>query len=305
MDAVRLREDTLNYRHAFHAGNFADVVKHVGLSLALERLNAKPGSWRYIDSHAGAGLYDLDGDEARRNPEWRDGVGRIWASLHTAPPQVVAALDPFVKALRAVNADAPRFYPGSPVIAQAMARPGDAIRLCELHAPSAESLKAAMGRDERVKIEARDGYEALPAYLPPPERRGLVLIDPPFEEGTADRRLDFERMQAALLRALRRWPAGSYFLWRPLKDVRQAAAFDAALASSLAEAAKITPDKLLVADLWTRDLTSEGGLAGAGLVMVNPPYQVREKLAVLMPWLARLMAQGEGAGWRLESPTRG
>lgn len=294
----------MNYRHAFHAGNFADVVKHVGLSLALERLNAKPGAWRYIDSHAGAGLYDLDGDEARRNPEWRDGVGRVWASLHTAPPQVVAALDPFVKALRAVNADAPRFYPGSPVIAQAMARPGDAIRLCELHAPSAESLKAAMGRDDRVKIEARDGYDALPAYLPPPERRGLVLIDPPFEEGTAQRRLDFERMQEALLRALRRWPAGSYFLWRPLKDVRQAAAFDAALAGSLADAAKITPDKLLVADLWTRDLASEGGLAGAGLVMVNPPYQVREKLAVLMPWLARLMAQGDGAGWRLENPTR-
>ena len=292
----------MNYRHAFHAGNFADVVKHAALALSLERLNAKPGAWRYIDTHAGAGLYDLDGDEARRSPEWRDGVGRVWGAMATAPPQVQAALAPFLAALRSVNADAPRFYPGSPAIAQAMARPSDAIRLCELHAPSAESLRAAIGGDNRVKIEGRDGYEALPAYLPPPERRGLVLIDPPFEEGTASRRLDFEKMLTAVQKAVRRWPGGSYMLWRPLKDLGQVEAFDGALATALVENAGVASDKLLVADLWTRSLESEGGLAGAGLVIVNPPYQVKEKMAVLLPWLARLMTQGEGAGWRLEHP---
>jgi 23S rRNA (adenine2030-N6)-methyltransferase len=218
---------------------------------------------------------------------------------------VQAALAPFLAALRAVNADAPRFYPGSPAIAQAMARPGDAIRLCELHAPSADSLRAAIGRDDRVKIEGRDGYEALPAYLPPPERRGLVLIDPPFEEGTSSRRLDFEKMLTVIQKAVRRWPLGTYILWRPLKDLAQVEAFDGSLATALIGGAGIPADKLLVADLWTRSLASEGGLAGAGLVIVNPPYQMREKLAVLLPWLATLLSQDEGAGWRLETAGEG
>lgn len=295
----------MNYRHAFHAGNFADVVKHATLALALERLNSKPGPWRYIDTHAGAGLYDLDGDEARRSPEWRDGVGRVWGAAATAPMPVQATLAPFLAALRAVNVDAPRFYPGSPAIAQAMARPGDAIRLCELHAPSADALRAAIGRDDRVKIEGRDGYEALPAYLPPPERRGLVLIDPPFEEGSAVRRVDFEKMLSVIQKAVNRWPLGTYMLWRPLKDLAQVEAFDGSLATALIDGAGIPADKLLVADLWTRSLASDGPLSGAGLVIVNPPYQMREKLAVLLPWLTTLLSQDAGAGWRLETAAEG
>jgi 23S rRNA (adenine2030-N6)-methyltransferase len=294
----------MNYRHAFHAGNFADVVKHLALALSLERLNAKPAPWRYIDTHAGSGLYDLSSDEARRSPEWREGIGRVWSAFDGAPAEVADAIAPLIAVLRALNEGDLNTYPGSPEIARTMARPHDALRLCELHAPSAEQLAQAIGRDGRAKIEQRDGYEALPAYLPPPERRGLVLIDPPFEEGTAERRLDFDHMLTVTLKAVKRWPTGAYILWRPLKDLDQVDAFDEALTSALVEEQGFAGDEILCADLWVRDLGSEGGLAGAGVVMLNPPYGVKEKLAVAFPWLADLMKQGDGAGWRLAEAGR-
>lgn len=294
----------MNYRHAFHAGNFADVLKHVALALCLDRLNAKDKPYRYIDTHAGVGGYDLAGDEARRSPEWVEGVGRLWTSIAAAPDEAKAALAPYTDLLRRLNPDgALRAYPGSPLIAAQMMRRDDAIRLCELHEESAEKLETALGRDRRVKIERRDGFEALPAYLPPPERRGLVLVDPPFEDGTAARKLDFERMLRACRKAVRRWPQGTYLFWRPIKDLDQVEAFDAELASVLIEEAGVAPDKLLVADLWTRMLPAERGLAAAGLVILNPPFGLEACLRAAMPWLTDLMAQGEGAGWRLVSPS--
>lgn len=295
----------MNYRHAFHAGNFADVLKHAALALCIDRLNQKPAPWRLIDTHAGTGLYDLDSEEARRSPEWRDGIARVWevCAGRGAPmsAEVREAIAPLLDVLRRLNPDGLKHYPGSPAIALGMARADDAIRICELHEPSFEALRTSLGRDRRIKVEMRDGYEALPAYLPPPERRGIVLVDPPFEEGTAERRLDFEHMGRAAVRAVRRWPLGTYIFWRPLKDLDQVEAFDGELATRLVEDAGVAPDKLLVADLWVRELGQPGGLAGAGVVIVNPPYQLDEKLAALLPWLAELLAQGEGAGWRLQS----
>ncbi|MBI1359448.1 MAG: 23S rRNA (adenine(2030)-N(6))-methyltransferase RlmJ [Alphaproteobacteria bacterium] len=298
----------MNYRHAFHAGNFADVVKHVVLSLCLDRLNAKDKPYRFIDTHAGVGAYDLTGDEARRSPEWRDGVARLWMTEHGAPDAVRAALAPYMTVLRGMNPDGNLVaYPGSPAIATRLMREGDAIRLCELHPESAEKLREAVGGDRRVKIEERDGYEALGAYVPPPERRGLVLIDPPFEEGSAERRLDFERMLRVVRKAVKRWPGGVYLLWRPIKNIDAVAAFDGELASVLIEELGMAPDKLLAADLWVRDPGRPGPLAGAGLVVLNPPFGLTEHLKAALPWLANLMDQSSDdeeieSGWRLVSP---
>ncbi len=282
----------MNYRHAFHAGNFADVVKHVVLALCLHRLNAKDKPYRFIDTHAGAGSYDLTGDEARRSPEWRDGVARLWMTEDGAPDAIRAALAPYMAVLRDMNPGGElASYPGSPAIAARIMRADDAIRLCELHPESAERLRDSIGRDRRVKIEERDGYEALGAYLPPPERRGLVLIDPPFEEGSAERRLDFDWMLRAMRKAVKRWPGGTYVLWRPIKNLEAVSAFDGELASTLIEDLSMAPDKLLAADLWVRDLSKPGPLAGAGVVVINPPFGVVDHLKAALPWLANLMDQ--------------
>jgi 23S rRNA (adenine2030-N6)-methyltransferase len=297
----------MNYRHAFHAGNFADVVKHVSLALCLDRLNAKETPYRYIDTHAGIGLYDLEGDEAARSPEWRDGVARVWEAERGAAQEVRAALAPWLSVIRGMNSGGLRTYPGSPLLAAEIMRRGDTLRLCELHEPSAALLRGAIGRDRRVKIEERDGFEALPAYLPPPERRGLVLVDPPFEEGTATRKHDFDWMLRVAQKSVRRWPQGTYIFWRPIKDVAAVEAFDADLATVLIEQGGIAPEKLLVADLWVRAI-EQGPLSGAGIVIANPPFGVAEHLKVVLPWLANLMDQtpdGEPstAGWRLQTPS--
>jgi 23S rRNA (adenine2030-N6)-methyltransferase len=190
------------------------------------------------------------------------------------------------------------------MIASRMLRDIDAIRLCELHEPSAALLREAMGRDKRMKIEQRDGFEALPAYLPPPERRGLVLVDPPFEVALGQRKADFDWILKAARAAIRRWPQGVYVFWRPIKDVAAVQDFDGELASMLIEAGGIAPEKVLVADLWVRKI-GEGPLSGAGVVIANAPFGVAEHLRAAMPWLCELMKQGEGAGWRVLAPAEG
>ncbi len=294
----------MNYRHAFHAGNFADVLKHIVLTLCIARLNEKPAPWRYVDTHAGAGRYDLTGDEALRSPEWRAGVQRVWDQLSKAPGEVQAALQPFISSLRLENpGETLTSYPGSPAIVAGMARTSDALRLCELHDESAARLGQSMGRDPRIKIEQRDGYEALVAYLPPPERRGLVLIDPPYEVGTATAKSDYAWTLRALRKSLKRWPEGTYAIWRPIKDLEAVETFDSDVATLAIEQAGLPPEKLLVADLWIRALDS-GSLAGAGLLIINPPYGLHEKLATVLPWLAETLDQSppgpSQSGWRLQ-----
>lgn len=277
------------------------MVKHVALALCFDRLNAKPAPYRYLDTHAGIGEYDLEGDEAGRSPEWKDGVGRVWDAERGAPGDVRAALAPWLNVIRGMNSGGLRHYPGSPMIASRMLRDIDAIRLCELHEPSAQLLREVMGRDKRTKIEQRDGFEALPAYLPPPERRGLVLVDPPFEVALDARKADFDWMLKAARGALRRWPQGIYVFWRPIKDVAAVADFDGELASMLIEDAGLAPEKILAVDLWVRKI-GEGPLSGAGVVIANAPFGVAEHLRAAMPWLCELMKQGDGAGWRVETP---
>jgi 23S rRNA (adenine2030-N6)-methyltransferase len=268
----------VNYRHAFHAGNFADVLKHVVLALVVRHLNLKPAAWSYLDTHAGVGLYDLSAEEAERTGEWRNGVGRLRdLRLGDAAEAVLAPW-------RAVLAElGPGRYPGSPEIVRRMARPQDRLRLCEKHPKDAAALAAAMGRDRRVRCVEIDGWTALHAWLPPPERRGLVLVDPPFEAPD-----EHARMAQAFLKAHRVWPTGTYLLWRPIKDPAQRRAFLAPLAAAAVP-------KLLDVELLVREPGDPSVLAGSALTIANPPWTLQAELAAGLPEIARALAQAPGA----------
>jgi 23S rRNA (adenine2030-N6)-methyltransferase len=272
----------MNYRHAFHAGNFADMFKHAILARILVYLKRKDAAFRYIDTHAGAGRYDFSGAEARRSPEWRDGVARL---LRSQPPKPIAALlAPYVDAIGPHDAEGvPSSYPGSPAIAQALLRSQDRIALCEAHPDEREKLVAALGHDGRLSIVGTDGYVALNAYLPPKERRGVVLIDPPFE--TPD---ELTHVEQALSRAIRKWPTGIYLAWRPIREAHA----DAHFLNNIS--ALGTPNILrLELDVGAGPAGAQGQqpLARTGLLIVNPPHTLADEAEALVPWLAGLLAR--------------
>ncbi|MBI1365547.1 MAG: 23S rRNA (adenine(2030)-N(6))-methyltransferase RlmJ [Alphaproteobacteria bacterium] len=280
----------MNYRHIYHAGNFADVFKHAVLALCLDYLRLKEAPFRVIDTHAGTGRYDLASVEAGKTLEWIEGIGRL-AGLD-APPlpdEIAPLLAPYLDIVRALNADGRlSSYPGSPLIAQAMLRKQDRLTAVELHPDDNAALVRLFAGERRVKVEAGDGWTALKGRLPPKERRGLILVDPPFEERT-----DFERLVQAVREIKKRFATGVALLWHPVKDEESAAAFRKAAA----EAAP--PGKTLHAELFVRAPSAEGPLAGCGLFIINPPWTLREKLASLGPFLAERLAQGEGANFAL------
>jgi len=272
----------MNYRHAFHAGSFADVMKHAILARILVYQTKKAAPLRFIDTHAGAGRYDLKSEAARRSPEWRGGIGRLLEALPPAP--IAALLEPYLHAVGAHDESGMPFsYPGSPAIAQALLRPHDRIALCEAHPEERARLVAALGRDARLSIVGTDGYLALNAYVPPKERRGLVLIDPPFEAIDEDK-----RVERALAGALRKWPTGTYLAWRPVRE-RQA---DARFLNSVA-ALKAPNILRLEIDVGPGPAGAHGQkpLERAGLLVVNPPHTLSAEARALLPWLAALMAR--------------
>ena len=282
----------MNYRHVFHAGNFADVLKHVLLARILVYLTRKDAALRFIDTHAGAGRYDLASDEAERSPEWRDGIARL---IKARPPGDVAELlAPYLAVVGACDESErrPLSYPGSPAIAQAMLRAQDRIALCEAHPEEREKLVAALGRDSRLSIVGTDGYVALNAYVPPKERRGLVLIDPPYE--TPD---ESARVEESLQKALGKWPRGTYLLWRPIKDDRKDRHFLRALADFGAPA--MLRIEIDVGAIPPGPHSPEP-LRRVGLVIVNPPYPLHDEARRLMPYLTRLLTRAPGAGFVCE-----
>jgi 23S rRNA (adenine2030-N6)-methyltransferase len=275
----------MNYRHAYHAGNFADVHKHAVLARILTYLRGKPAAFRVIDTHAGAGRYDLLGPEPSRSGEWREGIKRVW----DAPPQVrsQALLAPYLDAVAAVNPEGPlHIYPGSPLIARHLLRPQDRLIACEFEPQSAASLLAALRPDRRVKVLPIDGWTAMRAYVPPKERRGLVLVDPPFEEAG-----DFMRLTAGLAAAHRKWPTGIYLLWYPIKE---RAAPDA-LARRFE---RLGVPKLLRSEISLGPPRAEAGLVGSGLIVVNPPFTLEQDLSTLLPTLCRVLSPQ--AAYRLD-----
>lgn len=280
----------MNYRHAFHAGNFADVLKHAVLALVVEHLKQKPAPFRVIDTHAGAGRYDLSGAEARRTGEWRGGIGRLVEARLDA--DVAAMLAPYLEAVRAGNDDPVGItsYPGSPLVARRLLRRGDQLVANELHPEDHAVLQATFAGDPQVKVLALDGWTALKSLLPPRERRGVILVDPPFEEAG-----DLYRLADGLREAIRRFETGIYLLWYPIKDPKRLRPFQARLAG-------LGLPRSIVAELMIRRAVDPDRLNGCGLVIVNPPYLLRDRLDRLLPVLADLLASGPGAEGRCHGP---
>ncbi len=281
----------MNYRHAFHAGNFADVFKHAVLCRILDYLRAKPAPFRVIDTHAGAGLYDLAGSEASCGGEWRDGIARLMAAPLAAP--VAALLAPYLEVVGALNErDRLKAYPGSPALARAWLRPQDRLIVCEVEPQAAAALRQNLRGDVRIKTLEIDGWTALGAYVPPKERRGLVLVDPPFEEDS-----DFHRLSHGLAEAHRKWATGIYALWYPIKDRGE----PDALAKRLRRSGIA---KMLRAELNVAPLSDPTRLNGCGMILVNPPWTLESELSVLLPALAGVLARDGKGAFRLDWLTR-
>lgn len=271
----------MNYRHEFHAGNFADVFKHIFLARVLMRLAVKPAAFRYIETHAGGGLYDLP----EKTAEWRNGIGKLMAAK--PPPGVSHLIEPYLQTVaRLLGGDPPR-YGGSPWIATALLRRQDKMLLCELHPRAFSTLRANFIQDARLKLFQIDGYAGLNAFLPPVERRGLVLIDPPFE--AAD---EFAAAAQALEKAWRKWTTGIYMLWYPVKDAGTIASFAAHLAG-------LGLKRALRLELQIDTSAPKTPLARCGLIVVNPPFGLAAEAKILLPWLAGVLG-GRQPGFLIE-----
>jgi 23S rRNA (adenine2030-N6)-methyltransferase len=268
----------MNYRHAYHAGNFADVVKHAVFARVLVHLREKPAAFRVIDTHAGAGSYDLTGLEAGKTGEWRDGIQRVLtASLAPEPRALIA---PYLDAVTAMNPDGRlTTYPGSPALAQALMRPQDRLVACELEPGAAAALARQLRGDARSKAVPLDGWTALTAFVPPKERRGLVLVDPPFEQPD-----EFSRLASGLEAAHRKWTTGTFLLWYPIKDAAEVAAFARKLA-------RLNIAKTLRAELTVSNAPEATGLRGTGLIAVNPPWKLHDELKTLLPALSAVLTR--------------
>lgn len=274
----------MNYRHIYHAGNFADVLKHAVLARLVTYMQGKDKAFRVLDTHAGIGLYDLASEEAQKTGEWRDGIGRLLDG--DTPPDVAEILAPYLEVVHKLNPDGGLGrYPGSPKLARMLFRPQDRLSAMELHPDDYETLHRLFDGDFQSRITRLDGWLALGGHLPPKEKRGIVLVDPPFEvEG------EYERLAEGLEKAWRRFPGGVYCLWYPLKKGAPVAAFHQALKES-------GIPKILCAELSVKS-DREPGLAGSGLAVVNPPYTLKGELDVLLPFLRARLAQDRFASAR-------
>jgi 23S rRNA (adenine2030-N6)-methyltransferase len=273
----------MNYRHAYHAGNHADILKHIVIARIVEHLKLKEKPFRVLDVHAGIGVYDLESNEALKTLEWQDGLGRLY-KVDGSPVQLSedaeALISPWRSAVAACNAnDGLRRYPGSPRIVRHLVRPQDRIILNELHPVDAEALRVEFARDRLTSITELDAAIAIKSQLPPPERRGLVLVDPPYE-----RTDEVERIITMLGDGLSRFATGIYCIWYPVTgDGLDARLGDALRLMSLKQ--------VLQVELNVRPERTGGGLSGSGLYVVNPPWQLDRDLQTIVPELARLMRQ--------------
>jgi len=277
----------LSYRHDFHAGNFADVHKHIVLSLLVQSLLHKDSAFCYFDSHAASGRYDLHGAEAQKNAEFRQGILRLWQG-----DSIPQAVRPYLAAVQSVNPPtykaAPRYYPGSPRIVRHFLRSHDRMILSELHPADFQRLQYEFAEDRQVAVHHLDGYQGIKAFLPPKERRGLVLIDPAFE-----RRDETSHMISGLQTAYKRWAQGVYALWFPITN-------RGALTKYYRRLAKSGIRKILSCELCIRPPLTARHLNGSVMVIVNPPWQMDASLRELLPWLARVLAENEQASYRVE-----
>jgi len=284
----------MNYRHQFHAGNFADVMKHALLVRLLLALQRKEKGILYLDTHAGRGRYDLaaaaTGDSLARRPEWPEGIGRLWTLPAGDVPDVLADYVGLVRDFDRWTgnlADSPRFYPGSPWLAHRLARPVDRVVGCEMHPEECAVLRAEFAGVPRVAVQASDGYAALRALLPPPERRALVLMDPPFEAPD-----EFARLARALAEGLQRFSSGTYAIWYPLTARAKVDAFQTAVRA-------LRPPPTLAIELDIAGADAALKLKGCGLLVLNPPWLFEREARSIVDVLGTLLEQAPGAGGRV------
>lgn len=276
----------LSYRHAFHAGNHADILKHLVLSLCLHHMNGKDKPYLLLDTHAGAGLYAIDSEQAKKTGEYLDGIARLWNRVDLPAP-----LKPYMDALHACNGGLKlRRYPGSPWLAAHFARDIDTLRFCELHSTDFALLRREFkDAGRRVKVEQGDGFEAMKAALPPPSRRGLVLIDPSYEIKS-----DYPRVVNALKDGLKRFATGSYLVWLPFLPSIEARA--------LPDKLKKLPADWLYASLTVCGPATQGhGMNGSAMFVVNPPWTLKAALEECLPWLTDVLALDEKADWAVQT----
>ncbi|MBI1777544.1 MAG: 23S rRNA (adenine(2030)-N(6))-methyltransferase RlmJ [Proteobacteria bacterium] len=274
----------MNYRHAYHAGCFSDVVKHAVLVLLIRHLKEKPKPFVILDTHAGIGRYDLASEPALKTREFEAGIARVLAD--PSPP---AELRSYLDLVRSANSGPElRWYPGSPWLANALLGARDRLVLAELHPEDARTLGLTMGADRRIQVHHMDGYRALKSMLPPKERRGLVLIDPPFE--VTD---EAERIARGLKHAHKRWATGLYAIWYPIKDRPPIDRLHGLIVATGIR-------RMLVAELLLRPPRSPETLNGSGLVLVNPPWRLDESLKALLPALLKSLGAARHGSVRLD-----
>ena len=276
----------LSYRHAYHAGMHADILKHLVLTLCLQHMNTKDKPWLLLDTHAGAGIHAIDSEQAKKTGEYIDGIARLWNRSDFPAPMA-----PYMAALQSCNGGSKlRRYPGSPWLAAHFARGIDSLRFCELHSTDFALLRREFqdgGR--RIKVEQADGFEAMKAALPPPSRRGMVLIDPSYEIKS-----DYPRVVAALKDGLKRFATGTYLVWLPFLPSIEARA--------LPEKLKKLPVDWLYASLNVRGPATKGhGMNGSAMFVVNPPWTLQAALEASLPWLTSVLAQDDRAAWGVEA----
>lgn len=270
----------LSYQHDHHAGNHADVLKHAVFALLIEALQRDPMPLRVLDTHAGAGLYDLTTDNVQRAREYRAGIARV-IEAQAVPPE----LGRYVEIVTACNSSDLRWYPGSPEIARSLLREVDHLELFELHRNAHAALERLYSSDRRVHFRLQDGFEALPLRIPPPEHRGIVLIDPSY-----DARNDFKRVLEAVPAAHRRWQNGVLAVWYPLLRSPEATSFVRQLRA-------LALPRLYQVEIKVASAGSFG-LLGSGLLIANLPYGLDAQLATLVPWLHHLLADEGAGGWQ-------
>lgn len=272
----------MNYRHAYHAGNIGDVLKHAVLAACLVYMQRKAAPFRVIDTHAGIGSYPLALEEMQKTGEWERGIGRVLAEA--CPPDVASILAPWLDVVKAANPSGRlEEYPGSPALTRALLRPQDRMTLTELHPADYETLSTRFAGDHQVKVIHLDGWLAMGSFVPPKEKRGIVLVDPAFE--VTD---EFERMADGLIKAWKRWSGGMYLLWYPLKDRKAVDRFHAALAEAGLR-------DILALELSIGRSDPDGPMRGSGLTLVNPPFTLAADMNKVLPWLCDILAEGPDA----------
>lgn len=264
----------MNYRHGFHAGNFADVFKHIVLIALVNSFFRKETPFCYLDTHAGIGVYDLKSENAQKSKEFENGILKLLDSSITEKN-----IESLISLVKKINSNDLKNYPGSPEIVKQLLRPQDRLILCELHPEEFQQLKKRYGHQKQIAVHHQDGYQALKAFLPPKEKRGLILIDPPYEDKN-----EFEKLIETLPQALKRFETGVYAIWYPIKNREPVNYF-------LREIKKHISREMLICELslYPDDLPTH--LNGSGMLIINPPWQLDDELNKTLPILSRLLTQ--------------